>query len=127
MSNLCFDEDPRVPTNRSLLRKHVHSTLITLSADSPLMHYEESGNPLEVEHTSLVVGMAYQARIVMQLRGLETGVARDVSGVLQINRGTSFKNSAGLKGSGQEDSLEPKEVLYYVQADGAVRVFGRGE
>ncbi|EEP75603.1 predicted protein [Uncinocarpus reesii 1704] len=108
------------------LFQHVHSTLLTLAADAPLIHSEEQRTPLELEHASLVVTMAYQARMVMQLRGLETGVARDVSGVLQINKGVSFANTSDSKHMG-EDDIEPKEVLYYVQSDGAVRVFGRGE
>ncbi|EAS35042.3 elongator complex protein 6 [Coccidioides immitis RS] len=109
------------------LRQHVHSTLVTLAADSPLIHYEEPGTPLEMEHATLVVGMAYQARMVIQLRGLETGVARDVSGVLQVNKGTQFMDLSSSRDLGEDYDLEPKEVLYYVQGDGAVRVFGRGE
>lgn len=55
----------------------------------------------------------------MQLRTLETGAARDVSGVLRISRGGSW--------SVTEDSLEEQELLYYIQRDGGVKVFGRGE
>lgn len=55
----------------------------------------------------------------MQLRTLETGAARDVSGVLRISRGGGW--------SVTEDSLEEQELLYYIQRDGGVKVFGRGE
>ncbi|KAI1919792.1 hypothetical protein LOZ12_002247 [Ophidiomyces ophidiicola] len=107
------------------LRQHAHSTLVTLAADSPFINYGESGTPLETEHASLVIGMAYQARMVMQLRGLETGAARDVSGVMQIAKGRlcSHADQRDL----DSDDLEPIEILYYVQGDGTVRVFGRGE
>ncbi|KAK2782678.1 hypothetical protein FQN52_000778 [Onygenales sp. PD_12] len=116
------------------LRERVHSTLVTLSADSPLIHIASDTNevqqqptPLETEHAALVVGMAHQARTVMQLRGLDTGVARDVSGVLRISKGGGWAEMRG-KGDGQtEGEVEEKEVLYFVQGDGAVRVFGRGE
>jgi elongator complex protein 6 len=52
----------------------------------------------------------------MQLRTLETGAARDVSGVLRISRGGDA-----------DDSLDERELLYYIQRDGGVTVFGRGE
>jgi elongator complex protein 6 len=57
---------------------------------------------------------------VMQLRTLETGAARDVSGVLRISRGGGWTDEAG-------DSLDERELLYYIQRDGGLRVFGRGE
>ncbi|PGH26671.1 hypothetical protein AJ80_01617 [Polytolypa hystricis UAMH7299] len=118
------------------LRQHSHSTIVTVSADAPLIHNssptERQPTPLETEHAALVVGLAHQARMVMQLRGLDTGVARDVSGVLRISKGGGWvarrvedKNSSS-GGDGHGD-LEEREVLYFIQADGAVRVFGRGE
>ena len=61
------------------------------------------------------MGLAHQARVIMGLRGLDTGVARDVSGVLRITRGTE-----------DTDEVEEKEVLYFVSADGSVKVFERG-
>lgn len=75
--------------------------------------------PVEAEHAAFVVGLAHRARSVMQLRTLETGAARDVSGVLRISLGGGW--------SVAEDSLEERELLYYIQRDGGVKVFGRGE
>jgi elongator complex protein 6 len=70
--------------------------------------------------------MAHQATLVMQLRGLDTGVAVDVSGVLRISRGGSAGDA--LRGNGKEDhQWEENEYLYFVQGDGGVKVFGRGE
>lgn len=66
----------------------------------------------------------------MQLRGLDTGVAGDVSGVLRISRGGGWVPEVGIANKGQShdhSGLEEKEVLYFVQGDGAVRVFERGE
>lgn len=54
----------------------------------------------------------------MSLRGLDTGFARDVSGVLRISRG------AAEPGNGAE--LEERECLYHVAQDGGVKVFDRG-
>lgn len=76
--------------------------------------------PVETEHAAIAIGMAHRARLVVQLRTLETGAARDVSGVLRISRGGGWSAAA-------EDSLDEKELLYYIQRDGGVKVFGRGE
>ncbi|KAJ5639516.1 uncharacterized protein N7484_007378 [Penicillium longicatenatum] len=105
------------------LQQTVHSTALTLAADSPLIHNASvSGNqtatPVEGEHAAFAIGLAHRASAVMQLRTLETGAARDVSGVLRISRG------GGLSGA---NGLDEKELLYYVQRDGGVKVFGRGE
>lgn len=75
--------------------------------------------PIETEHAALVVGLAHRAQAVMQLRTLDTGAAKDVSGVLRISRGGDLNTS--------EESLEEREALYFIQRDGGVKVFGRGE
>jgi elongator complex protein 6 len=61
--------------------------------------------------------------MVMQLRNLETGAARDVSGVLRVSKGGAW----GQRENASEESWKEKEVLYFVQRDGGVSVFGRGE
>ena len=116
----------------SLTTQHVHSTIVTAAADSPLIHNDLSSSrqptPLETEHASLVVTLAHQSRMVMQLRELDTGVARDVSGVLRISKGgKSEEDSQPTTTQAEHFRLEEKEVLYFVQGDGAVRAFGRGE
>lgn len=58
----------------------------------------------------------------MSVRGLDTGVARDVSGVLRICRGAG----AGDEADEGEGEVEEREYLYLVGADGGVRVFERG-
>lgn len=73
---------------------------------------------MEGEHAGFAIGLAHRASSVMQLRTLETGAARDVSGVLRISRGG---------GLGSVNGLDEKELLYYIQRDGGVKVFGRGE
>lgn len=99
--------------------------MITLAADSPLIHNASVSNvqgstPIEGEHAAFAIGLAHRARSVMQLRTLDTGAATDVSGVLRISRGGGWS-------SGSEDNLDEKELLYYIQRDGGVRIFGRGE
>ncbi len=71
--------------------------------------------------------MAHQAARVLQLRGLDTGAARDVSGVLRVSKG-----GAGVERleGGRETSVEEEEErewLYQVKGDGSVRVWTRGE
>lgn len=57
------------------------------------------------------------------MRGLDTGTARDVSGVLRVTRGAQEEDEgAGCKGQEGEE----RELLYFVGGDGGVRVFERG-
>lgn len=54
------------------------------------------------------------ADAVLALRMLDTGTARDVSGVVRIT------------GPGVDEMGSATEFLYHVAADGGVRVFARG-
>ncbi|KAL4783047.1 hypothetical protein BJX76DRAFT_271006 [Aspergillus varians] len=110
------------------LQQAATATVVTISADSPLIHNasvsaHQAATPLETEHAAFAVGLAHRAEMVIQLRNLETGAARDVSGVLRVSKGGAW----GHKGNTGEESWEEKEVLYFVQRDGGVSVFGRGE
>ncbi|KAF4222680.1 hypothetical protein CNMCM8980_007842 [Aspergillus fumigatiaffinis] len=111
------------------LQEHAYATILTLSADSPLIHNastsaSQTATPLEMEHAAFAIGSAHRAEMVMQLRSLETGAARDVSGVLRISKGGTWGRGAK---TGAEGAWEEKEVLYFIQRDGGVRIFGRGE
>jgi elongator complex protein 6 len=66
--------------------------------------------------------MAHQSRIVVQLRSLGTGAAKDISGVLRVSAGGAHDES-------KEDdaAFEEAEWLYQVRGDGSVRIWGRGE
>lgn len=108
---MCGCNCENVRANRN--QQHAYATIITSSADSTLLH--PANTPLEVNHAALVTGFAHQARVILGVRGLESGTARDVSGVLRIGRGAEG-----------EEELEEKEVLYFAGGDGGVRVFERG-
>lgn len=84
-----------------------------MNVDEALMRDEE--------HAAFVVGLGHIAGRVFGLRGLETGVARDVSGVLRVTAG-----GMGV-GEGKGEKDEGKEVLYFVGDGGGVEVFERGE
>lgn len=72
---------------------------------------------------------------MVQLRGLETGAARDVDGVLRISRGGAAEEveagQGGLSGLRREVPEEFEwtegEWLYQVKGDGNVKLWARGE
>ncbi len=55
----------------------------------------------------------------MSLRLLDTGTARDVSGVIRISTGDAE--------TAEDVQMESKELLYFVGGDGSVKVFERGQ
>lgn len=61
----------------------------------------------------------------MGVRALETGAARDVSGVLRITRGGGWGWEEDGEGEGEGMGREV-ELLYLVGRDGNVKVFERG-
>ena len=79
-----------------------------------------------------MAGQGHGASLVVSTRGLDTGVARDVSGVLRLSRGGAWDEGeddemVGGSGSGNnEERAKDIEVLYHVAQDGSVRVFERG-
>ncbi|GAP91352.1 putative protein family [Rosellinia necatrix] len=99
------------------LREKVHACIVTVSADEPLISAQ--GTPLEKGHASLALSLTHDAYLVISLRTLDTGTAKDVSGVLRVTPG------------GDEDmgstSIEDRELLYFIRGDGSVRVFERGQ
>ncbi|KAH8167994.1 hypothetical protein CIB48_g257 [Xylaria polymorpha] len=99
------------------LREKVHACIITISADEPLIVAQ--GTPLEKEHASLALSLAHDAQLIMSLRMLETGTAKDVSGVLRVTPG-------GDEGTASTP-VEDRELLYFIGGDGGVRVFERGQ
>ncbi|KAI1276313.1 hypothetical protein F5Y07DRAFT_139647 [Xylaria sp. FL0933] len=99
------------------LREKVHSCIVTISADEPLIAAQ--GTPLEKEHASLTLSLAHDAHLIMSLRILETGTAKDVSGVLRVTPGGD-QEIAGTP-------VEDRELLYFIGGDGSVRVFERGQ
>lgn len=70
------------------------------------------------------MSVAHQARLIWGVRELDTGSARDVSGVLRITRGPAAKeDEEEIGGQAGEDA---QELLYFIAGDGSVRVFDRG-
>ena len=80
-----------------------------LSADDPLLHSQTT--TLEKDHANLVTSIAHSADCIIGLRMLDTGMARDVSGVVRIR---------------SDNDADHREYLYYVGSDSSVKVFERG-
>jgi elongator complex protein 6 len=91
-----------------------------INADSALV--SRSRTRLEMEESSFVTTLAHQASSVTSLRMLDTGLAKDVSGVLRVT--TAFDTTSSDRQNGQD--WNEKEVLYFVR-DGSVEVFNRGQ
>jgi len=94
---------------------------LSLSADYPLVSVGQT--PLEKDHAALVLNISHQADFIASLRLLDTGTARDVSGVLRISIGHSTEQG----GKDIQRRLEDRELLYFVGGDGGVKVFERGQ
>ncbi|KAK0655528.1 hypothetical protein B0T16DRAFT_499467 [Cercophora newfieldiana] len=97
------------------LRERTHAAVVTLSADEPLIKAQTTS--LEKEHASFVMSLAHEAQTVVGLRLLDTGTAKDVSGVMRITAG----------GDDSGPAVEERELLFHVGGDGGVRVFERGQ
>ncbi|KAF1344951.1 hypothetical protein BDV97DRAFT_65453 [Delphinella strobiligena] len=134
------------------LRSMVYATVITLETDLPflqpsvhaLSQSRDTGemgevsemaegrmqSPLATEMARLLVGLAHQARWVVGVRGLDTGVARDVSGVVRCSRGGAWDDDFDEEEEEVDDMRQEQakeiEVLHFVQGDGRVNVFERG-
>lgn len=109
---------------QSLLLKwqsQLSNVIVTCSADSALLHNADTNaTPLELNHTNLARSLAHQASRIFQLRPLETGQSREVSGSVRASRGGSWEEVEG-------QSLGDAEWLYHWKGDGSVRVWARGE
>lgn len=116
-----------------LLTLHTLSTvshvLTHIQADTPLLSLSTPPQLLEVEHHNFLVKLAHMSTRVVSVRILDTGVARDVSGVLRCTEQRTGWLNLGLESGdkGPEDETgRGKEVLYQVKGDGSVKVFERG-
>ncbi|KAK0764009.1 hypothetical protein N5P37_003404 [Trichoderma harzianum] len=92
------------------LRERVHATVLTFSADDALLRAQTTS--LERSHAALVLAQTHAADLVLSIRLLDTGVAKDVSGVVRI--------------AVRKEEEESAEYLYHIGADGNVKVFERG-
>jgi elongator complex protein 6 len=100
-----------------------------MQADNPLLSLSTPPQPLEIAHHNLLVKLAHMSRRTMGVRVLDTGVARDVSGVVRVTEQKTDWLGLGLEDGEEKDQDEGgrgREFLYQVKGDGSVRVFERG-
>ena len=105
------------------LQSKVHNIVITFAADSALLHNTDaSATPLEFEHSTFARTLAHSSNWMFQLRPLETGQSKEVSGSMRVSKGGAWEEK-----DDQERKLDGGEWLYHFRGDGVVRVWGRGE
>ena len=101
------------------LQTQLRHLIVSISADAPLLH--QARTPLEEKHQCFTTVMAHQSSRLLQLRSLESGAARDISGVLRISNGGQHDIE------NDRDASEEHEYLYQTKSDGNVRIWSRGE
>jgi elongator complex protein 6 len=109
----------------------VSHVLTHIQADTPLLSLSTPPQPLEITHHNLLVKLGHMSQRILGVRVLDTGVARDVSGVIRITEQRVGWMELGIeddseKGRNSGDNGKGKEFLYQVKGDGSVRVFERG-
>ena len=106
----------------------VSHILTHLQSDTPLLSLSTPPQPLELTHHNLLVRCAHMSRRILGLRVLDTGVARDVSGVVRVTEQKADWLGLGFEDEGKksEESGAGREFLYQIKGDGSVRVFDRG-
>lgn len=82
---------------------------------------------MEAAHAAFVVQQAHISKWVLSLRPLDTGKARDVSGVIRVARGGAWDDHVEEEEEVKGQEKKELEALYFVQNDGGVKVFERGE
>jgi elongator complex protein 6 len=106
----------------------VSHILVHMQSDNPLLSLSTPPQPLEISHHNLLVKLGHMSRRILGVRVLDTGVARDVSGVVRITEQSIGWLDLGLEDetTNAVDGGRGKEFLYQIKGDGSVRVFDRG-
>ncbi|KAL1796908.1 hypothetical protein ACET3X_005448 [Alternaria dauci] len=110
-------------------QSNVSHILTHIQADNPLLSLSTPPQPLEMAHHNLLVKCAHMSTRILGVRILDTGVARDVSGVIRITEQRKQWFDVGFaieENKEGDDGGRGKEFLYQVKSDGSVRVFERG-
>jgi elongator complex protein 6 len=110
---------------------NVPHVLTHIQADNPLLSLSQPPQPLEIAHHNLLVSLGHMSQRILGVRVLDTGVARDVSGVIRITEQRTGWMDLGFDNDGEKEKnsnegRKGKEFLYQVRGDGSVRVFERG-
>ncbi|KAF2273692.1 uncharacterized protein EI97DRAFT_495863 [Westerdykella ornata] len=108
------------------LHKFTSHILVHVPADDALISLSEPSQPIEVEGNNFLVKMAHMSTRILSCRVLDTGYAKDVSGVLRITENASARTLDLLNTERDGDERRGRELLYLVKGDGSVKMFERG-
>ena len=111
------------------LHTQISHLLVHMQCDTPLLTLSTPAQPIEHAQHNFLVKLAHISRRVLSVRVLDTGVARDVSGVLRVTENKERLGSFRLEVDNEgevEGSKGGNEVLYKIGGDGGVKVFERG-
>lgn len=92
---------------------------MSLFADNALLDSSES-NSLSKNQSILLTSLVHRAYSVISLRPLQTGTAKDVTGVIRLTRGGAWYDFE--RGSRDSGESEEWEMLYRVE-DGWPKLF----
>lgn len=113
----------------SILRLHTLTShiLVHLPADDALLSLSTPPQPLEVDGHNFLVKTAHMSSRILSCRVLDTGVARDISGVLRVTKNPPAMTIALRQdGTTNGEEKQGRELLYLVKGDGSVKIFERG-
>ncbi|KAG5359068.1 Elongator complex protein 6 [Yarrowia sp. C11] len=88
------------------LQQASRAVLCLIQADKPLLENADS-SLLSTNHTNLGIQLLHQTDYVITLRPLPTGRADDVTGILNVSRGTRPTDIA----------VDEKEYLYFIKGE----------
>lgn len=97
---------------------HFVSKLKTLVNDGTLLavvHADEEGSE-DIEQDNFIKSVIYRSNIVLQLQPLNSGLARDVHGQLDILYGPQY----------QSNTLQQSQSMHYKIVDNNVHFFAKG-
>lgn len=101
------------------MRSKFANVILSYAADSSLLHNLDAGStPLEICHGTMLRTLAHSSQFVFQLRPLDTGHSKDVTGSLRISHGGAYE--------AVPEAVNEGEWLYQVNADGTVKIWQRG-
>jgi elongator complex protein 6 len=106
------------------LSSHV---LVHIPADDALLSLSVPPQPLEIDGHNFLVKTAHMASRILSCRVLDTGYAKDVSGVLRVTENSTGLNLEMQPSNGTDsEEKQGRELLYLVKGDGSVKIFERG-
>ncbi|OAL56588.1 hypothetical protein IQ07DRAFT_674764 [Pyrenochaeta sp. DS3sAY3a] len=127
--------DPALsPTTLTSLLSTLHTLppvshiLTHVQSDTPLLSASAGAapQPLQLAQHNFLVRCAHMSRRIVGVRVLDTGVARDVSGVVRVTEQSGGWMDLGMGDERGSEEGRGREFLYRVGGDGGVRVFERG-